>query len=107
MMLLGKKNVFFLSLVVIALFGVDTCLASGGIDEFATSADKVMKTITGPFGRYVSIIMMAVCGIVLWWQKDDLSGGIKLLLQVVFAISFIAFASGIVDKLFTFTGAVI
>ena len=44
-----------------------------------------------------------------FWKftKDDISGGFKLLLSVVFGISFIAFASSIVNSVFSFSGAVI
>ena len=40
-------------------------------------------------------------------NKDDISGGFKLLLSVVFGISFIAFATSIVNSVFSFSGAVI
>ena len=40
-------------------------------------------------------------------NKDDISGGFKLLLGVVFGISFIAFASSIVNSVFTFSGALV
>ena len=40
-------------------------------------------------------------------NKDDISGGFKLLLSVVFGISFIAFAASIVNSVFSFSGAVI
>ena len=40
-------------------------------------------------------------------NKDDISGGFKLLLSVVFGISFIAFAASIVNSVFSFTGAII
>lgn len=82
-------------------------LASGGIDQFATPLEKVAGTITGPAGRWISIAAMAACGLTYVFNKDDLSGGFKMLIGVVFGISFIAFAAGIVDTLFSFSGAVI
>jgi len=81
--------------------------ASGGIEQFATPLEKVVGTITGPAGKWISITAMALCGVVYIFNKDDLSGGFKLLLGVVFGISFIAFAAAIVEGLFSFSGAVI
>ena len=40
-------------------------------------------------------------------NKDDISGGFKLLLSVVFGISFIAFAGSMVNSIFSFSGAVL
>lgn len=81
--------------------------ASGGITEFSGPLEKVVGTITGPAGRWVSIAAMGLCGILYIFNKDDLTGGFKLLLGVVFGISFIAFAASIVDNVFSFSGAVI
>lgn len=81
--------------------------ASGGIDQFSSPLEKAVGTITGPAGRWISIGAMAACGVTYIWNKDDLSGGFKILIGVVFGISFIAFAAGIVDALFSFSGAVI
>jgi len=50
---------------------------------------------------------MALCGVLYIFNRDDLTGGFKLLLGVVFGISFIAFATSIVDSVFSFSGAVI
>ncbi len=85
----------------------DLALASGGIGEFSAPLEKVMNTITGPAGKTISIVAMALCGLVFIMNKDDLSGGFKLLLGVVFGISFIAFAGSIVNSVFSFSGAVV
>lgn len=81
--------------------------ASGGISEFSGPLEKVVGTITGPAGKWISITAMAICGIIFIMNKDDISGGFKLLLSVVFGISFIAFAGSIVNSVFSFSGAVI
>lgn len=81
--------------------------ASGGISEFSGPLEKVVGTITGPAGRWISIVAMALCGVIYIFNKDDLTGGFKLLLGVVFGISFIAFAASIVDNIFSFSGAVV
>ena len=103
-----RKSVYMLAL---ALFGLaalpELALASGGIGEFSAPLEKVMNTITGPAGKTISIVAMALCGLVFIMNKDDLSGGFKLLLGVVFGISFIAFASSIVNSVFSFSGAVV
>lgn len=54
-----------------------------------------------------AIVAMALCGVIFIMNKDDISGGFKLLLSVVFGISFIAFAASIVNSVFSFSGAVI
>ena len=63
--------------------------------------------VRGDAGKWISIIAMALCGVVFIIQKDDISGGFKMLLSVVFAISFIAFAAAIVNSVFTFSGALV
>ena len=45
--------------------------------------------------------------IIFIMNKDDISGGFKLLLSVVFGISFIAFAGSMVNSIFSFSGAVL
>ena len=96
---------FLLALCVFAL--PDVAFASGGISEFSGPLEKVVGTITGPAGKWISIVAMALCGVIFIMNKDDISGGFKLLLSVVFGISFIAFASSIVNSVFSFSGAVI
>ncbi len=98
----------FLFILLVFLLGVcpDLALASGGITEFSGPLEKVVNTITGPAGKYISITAMAVCGIMFVINKDDVSGGFKLLLSVVFGISFIAFAGSMVNSVFSFSGAV-
>ncbi|MDR1397158.1 MAG: TrbC/VirB2 family protein [Desulfarculales bacterium] len=99
------------SLLFLFLFGFlimpELSAASGGIGEFSGPLEKVVGTITGPAGRLIAIVSMGICGLVYIFNKDDLSGGFKLLLGVVFGISFIAFAGSIVDTVFSFSGAVI
>lgn len=101
----GIFSVFFLALGLVLL--PDLAFASGGISEFSGPLEKVVGTITGPAGKWISIVAMALCGIIFIMNKDDISGGFKLLLSVVFGISFIAFASSIVNSVFSFSGAVI
>lgn len=99
----------------LAVFGIlaaclcfpDIAAASGGITEFSSPLERVVNTITGPAGKWISIVAMALCGVIFIMNKDDISGGFKLLLSVVFGISFIAFAASIVNSVFSFSGAVI
>lgn len=104
-----NRNIWaFSALALLALMAMpDLALASGGIGEFSAPLEKVMNTITGPAGKAISIVAMALCGLVFIMNKDDLSGGFKLLLGVVFGISFIAFAASIVNSVFSFSGAVV
>lgn len=103
------KTFHILSLAAaLALFFVfpDQALATG-ISEFTGPVDKVMETLTGPVGKAVAIIGMALCGFYFITNKEDISGGAKSLLGVVFGICFIAFAAPIVNSVFSFTGAII
>lgn len=63
----------------------------------------MVQTVTGPAARWVSIVAMALCGILYIFNRDEPAGGFKLLLGVVFGISFIAFATSIVDSVFSFS----
>ena len=98
----------FLSLVALCLLAFpEFAAASGGITEFSSPLEQVVNTITGPAGKWIAIVAMALCGVIFIMNKDDISGGFKLLLSVVFGISFIAFAASIVNSAFSFSGAVI
>jgi len=103
----------FLPLAIVAvaaivIFAPDAVFASGGISDFSGPFEKVIGTITGPWGRIVSIAGMAICGVIFIFNRQDMGEGFKMMLQVVFGICFICFAATIVDSLFgTFSGAVI
>lgn len=103
------RRLAFFSVGVITLFmaSCPEAMASGGISEFSSPLEKVVGTITGPAGRWIAIAGMAIVGLVYIFNKEDIAGGVKLLLNVVFAICFIAFATGIVDSIFSFSGAVL
>lgn len=109
----GNSRLFYLrpmavfGLLAVCLLFPDIAAASGGITEFSSPLERVVNTITGPAGKWISIVAMALCGVIFIMNKDDLSGGFKLLLSVVFGISFIAFAASIVNSVFSFSGAVI
>lgn len=103
----SKINLAALGLLALCLCFPDVAAASGGITEFSSPLEKVVNTVTGPAGKWISIVAMALCGIVFIMNKDDISGGFKLLLGVVFGISFIAFAGSIVNSVFSFSGAVL
>lgn len=99
----------YLFLVIVAfLFGVcpDVAFASGGITEFSSPLEKVVNTVTGPAGKYISITALALCGLYYILNRDSIDGAFKLLLQVVIGISFVAFAASMVNTLFSFSGAV-
>lgn len=100
------KAFFFILLAFFLGACPDLALASGGITEFSGPLEKVVNTITGPAGKWISIIAMALCGLVFLFNKDDISGGFKLLLSCCFGISFIAFAGSMVNSVFSFSGAV-
>ena len=99
---------FFLAFLAFFL-GVcpDLALASGGITEFSGPLEKVVNTITGPAGKYISITAVGICGIIYLMNRDDVSGAFKMLLGVVAGISLITFEGSIVNSTVSFSGAVI
>lgn len=100
---------FFSVIVVATLVAVlpDCAFASGGITEFSSPLEKVVNTVTGPAGKYISIVAMAIAGLMYVFNKDDISGAFKILLQVVIGISFICFAGSVVNSVFSFSGALL
>ncbi len=103
---MNKTNL--LCLLTIGLILVpEMAFASKAIEEFSTPFETIVGTITGPVGRWVSIAAFATSGIAFISKKESLDGGFKILLNVVFAISCIAFAGTIVNSVFTFQGAVL
>lgn len=102
---MNKDRILLAFLFLILL--VDPALANNSISQFNSPMESVVGTITGPVGRWVSIAAMALCGITFIWKREELTGAFKLLIGVVFGISFIAFAASIVDTLFSFSGAII
>lgn len=106
-MLRKKYSLFFIVFAAAAMAFPEMALASGGITEFSSPLEKVVNTVTGPAGKYISIVAVAICGFIFIMNKDDISGGFKLLVSVVFGISFIAFAGSMVNSVFSFSGAVL
>lgn len=96
-----------MALIALGTLSASPAYASGGITEFATPVETVMNTITGPVGKFVSIIGFAVCGLILIFARSELSEGVKMLVGVVFAICFISGAANIVNFLFPFSGALV
>ncbi len=81
--------------------------ATNAITEFSGPLERVVGTLTGPAGMWVSILAMALCGVYYVMNKDDISGTFKQVLSTVFAITCIASAATIVNNVFSFTGAMI
>lgn len=93
--------------VTLAVTLPDCAFASGGITEFSSPLEKVVNTVTGPAGKYISITAMAIAGLMYVFNRDDISGAFKILLQVVIGISFICFAGSVVNSVFSFSGALV
>jgi type IV secretion system protein VirB2 len=98
---------FLCSFAILATIMPDLALATGGIDEFSGPMEKVVNTMLGKWGMLISVAGMACIGIVYIFNRQDMSEGFKMFLQVVFGICFIAFATQIVNAIFSFSGAVI
>lgn len=106
---MNRSNIKYILLAAfaIAIIFPNLAQASNAISDFNDPFEKVVGTITGPVGRWIAIFAMATSGGMLIWKREDPMGGFKMLLSVVFGISFIAFAASIVDSLFSFSGALV
>jgi type IV secretion system protein VirB2 len=102
------RNVVFLGILALLLIP-EIAVAANSITELEGPFEQVVGTLTGPVGKGISIAGMALCGITFIIKRDNIEGGFKMLLGIVFAISFIAFASSMVDTIFSsgFTGALL
>ena len=101
-----SRKIAFLTLLMLGAF-CSEALASGGITEFSGPLEKVVNTIAGPAGKYISIAAFGITFLVYMFNREDISGSFKMLLQVVMGISGVAFAGSIVNSMFSFTGALI
>lgn len=100
-----SRKIIFLALLMLSF--CPEALASGGITEFSGPLEKVVNTITGPAGKYISIAAFGITFLVYMFNREDISGSFKMLLQVVMGIAGVAFAGSIVNSIFSFTGAVL
>lgn len=92
---------------MVTAFCPETAIA-GGITEFANPVQQVVDTLRGPVGKLIAIFMIILCGVGYWFSRgEEVSGLWKGFLGVVMIICLISLASPIVDKLFTFSGAVL
>lgn len=67
-----KSRLFLLALAALCLLACpDLAAASGGITEFSSPLEKVVNTITGPAGKWISIVAMAICGIIFIMNKNE------------------------------------
>lgn len=105
----GENMAYFVFLLAFGLAVAlpDAVFASGGISEFTGPLEKVVNTITGPAGKFISITAFGITFLVYMFNRDDISGSFKVLLQVIIGISGLAFAGSIVNSVFSFSGAVI
>ncbi|SDP36080.1 TrbC/VirB2 family protein [Desulforhopalus singaporensis] len=104
-------NIISLSMIV-AVFALILCgsglALADTIAEFEGPMEKVKNTLTGPWAKFVAIIMFLTAAFMLWFRKEELDGFAKGLCVVVMIISTLAFADTIVSRIFTFgSGALI
>ncbi len=81
---------------------------AGGITEFAGPLEQVVNTLSGPVGKIICVLMLILCAVGYWFTRgEELSGIVKVLFGVVFIMTIIAFAPTIVNRLFSFSGAML
>ena len=49
----------------------ELAFASGGITEFSSPLESVVNTITGPAGKWISIVAMALCGVIFIMNRNE------------------------------------
>lgn len=99
------------SFVLFFLFGAVLlpfpALASAGITEFGGPLQTFVDTVCGPVGKAIGTLAIACVGVYFVMNRAELTETAKQALAVVFAICFIPWAPTIVNKLFSFSGAMI
>ena len=69
-----KPVLRYLPLVALVLALPELAQASGGISEFSSPLEKVVQTVTGPAGRWVSIVAMGSIFTEIYGDSDFLKG---------------------------------
>ena len=74
--LLPSRSSSFSRLAVFGFLALCLCFpdiaaASGGITEFSSPLERVVNTITGPAGKWISIVAMALCGVIFIMNKNQ------------------------------------
>lgn len=98
----------FAALLFLAVLFLPELAYAGGITEFAGPLEQVVNTLSGPVGKIICVLMLILCAVGYWFTRgEELSGIVKVLFGVVFIMTIIAFAPTIVNKLFSFSGAML
>ena len=74
--LLPNRKFSFSRLAVFGFLALCLCFpdiaaASGGITEFSSPLERVVNTITGPAGKWISIVAMALCGVIFIMNNNE------------------------------------
>lgn len=68
----STSHLAFFGLAAVCLLAFpDLAAASGGITEFSSPLEQVVNTITGPAGKWISIVAMALCGVIFIMNKNE------------------------------------
>jgi type IV secretion system protein TrbC len=93
------------AILLLNLFPDPVFAASSQGLPFEDPLDTLMKSITGPVGKAISLIAIVVAGVALV-MGGDFSAFAKTLCWVVLAIGIIAGAANLLDNLFNFSAVV-
>lgn len=98
-------------LILLFLFGVTLlplpALASAGITEFGGPLQTFVDTICGPAGKFIATLAIACVGVYFAMNRAEMTDTAKQGLAVIFAICWIPWAPTVVNKLFSFSGAML
>ncbi len=81
--------------------------ASAGITEFGGPLETFVNTICGPGGKFIATLAIACVGVYFAMNRAEMTDIAKQGLAVIFAICWIPWAPTVVNKLFSFSGAML
>lgn len=104
---MSRRALFFLLFLGVLLALPFPALANPGLSEFGGPLDTFLNTITGNIGKSIAILAVACIGIYCVTSRGEITETTKQAFGVVLALCFIPFAPAIVNKLYSFTGAML
>lgn len=104
---MSRRALFFLLFLGVLLALPFPALANPGLSEFGGPLDTFLNTITGNVGKSIAILAVACVGIYFGMNKGEVTETTKQGFGVAFAICFICFAPILVNKMYSFSGAML
>lgn len=104
---MSRRALFFLFFLGVLLALPLPALANSGLSEFGGPLDTFLGAITGNIGKNIAILAVACIGIYCVTSRGEITETTKQAFGVVLALCFIPFAPSLVNKLYSFSGAML